>query len=1031
MRERALFPLHKLSPTPPCHLGDAKGSFCLTPPILNGAARMKKREIGASLTSPTPFKPRSKSTDLERIFLDHYDWLLGWARQLTRGTSEDAEDLVQDFYVRFVQMKSSPTFSDEDHTRAYLYKALKNMFVSRKMRQGRDAISGLSVVDFDSVEAAVASVDRSQLLYVRSDLAAICEYAIIRRKTNKAAAAFTLRYFFGYLPSEVASLLRVNRATLDAFLQTARLEARAYLTRPGVLRFLDRREKKVPAFPRHLPERSDELFIEIQRRILADKEGDCLTRAELSDLYDGEELRPLSLKQAAHLVSCSFCLSNVIRLLELPDLLLQFGDGGIGESGEGGGSGDDGVAGSVTKLRRKLREVYEHRPKKLQIAVDGQVRGIQTVTGAINNVQIKLQPLQQPSFIEVLSEQGVGLLYLDVQETPGVPESHAAAVDLSDGRQLSVSLVLSGDAHTVEVYYYDPLFGAEFDEPPSAPAPTGADSVSMKNTITRWSIFCNSRRSLYWEDFHHFLRRFRVLSIGMCLLFVAVVGAIGGLNWIRVHNPAPVPPAASLLALSASRDQGAIPAGGSVRRTFSLTVESLAGKVLQSGQVSYLRQATPSRSAIELHSPAGKLLAGRWVNSEGKINSYPLPKRNSRPSDGGSATLIIPDWQKIPDATSFRELSSDDTALTAHRSGNDYVIGFNQRPLANTPTIIEADLVLTGSNLHPVAQTFVVQSGELSQKYIFKEVRYQLLRSDQVDNRDFEPPHPVVSGPTSFADTLHSSNSHLLLAVLKAVSAYGPETERAVDVERGVDGRLLVSGVLSSERQRLDLTRLLRNLQAGSRIQLALHSTDEPLPSSTHTSAAVIRQTLAISDTPIPMGAYLRQHIATHVGTPAETEQSIRDTSNLIVEEGSHLRRETWWLGQIGGNYFSKNDLHQMSLSDQRSWLDLLAHHLNNCSSGLIRLRSDLFIPDEGSTLDRPSFRNADELASSTKRLALYGEHLDQLLQNSFTVSTATEDTLHAPEEFEQLLAEMDREERSLHATVEYLQQRQLPSQPR
>jgi hypothetical protein len=55
--------------------------------------------------------------------------------------------------------------------RAYLYTSLK-LFISKKLRSGRDTVSGLLAVDFDSVEFAMSAVDRSQLLYVRSDLAA-------------------------------------------------------------------------------------------------------------------------------------------------------------------------------------------------------------------------------------------------------------------------------------------------------------------------------------------------------------------------------------------------------------------------------------------------------------------------------------------------------------------------------------------------------------------------------------------------------------------------------------------------------------------------------------------------------------------------------------------------------------------------------------------------------------------------------------------------------------------------------------------
>ena len=132
------------------------------------------------------------------------------------------------------------------------------------------------------------------------------------------------------------------------------------------------------------------------------------------------------------------------------------------------GAGDEGLK----KLRLKLRETYEHRPKKLQIAVDGEVRGVQTITSASSKLQIKLPPLSKPGFVEILSEQGLGLLYFDLQqETLEVPAPRVAAVDLSDGRQLSVSLTLVGGAPVIDVAYYDPLLEGGVDGPPSAQAP--------------------------------------------------------------------------------------------------------------------------------------------------------------------------------------------------------------------------------------------------------------------------------------------------------------------------------------------------------------------------------------------------------------------------------------------------------------------------------------------------------------------------------------------------------------------------------
>src|SRR5271170_647116 len=55
--------------------------------------------------------------DRETIFLDHYAWLLDWALRLSRGSKEEAEDLVQDLYVRFVQSKAELDGTNEDGLR--------------------------------------------------------------------------------------------------------------------------------------------------------------------------------------------------------------------------------------------------------------------------------------------------------------------------------------------------------------------------------------------------------------------------------------------------------------------------------------------------------------------------------------------------------------------------------------------------------------------------------------------------------------------------------------------------------------------------------------------------------------------------------------------------------------------------------------------------------------------------------------------------------------------------------------------------
>ena len=106
--------------------------------------------------------PNSKSH--EEFFLGHYDWLLKWALQLSHGQHDEATDLVQDLYVQLLQSRPNIDLEDEDRARGYLYTMLRHLSVSKVRREGRDALSSLLIVDYESVEYGLRCVDRSKLI---------------------------------------------------------------------------------------------------------------------------------------------------------------------------------------------------------------------------------------------------------------------------------------------------------------------------------------------------------------------------------------------------------------------------------------------------------------------------------------------------------------------------------------------------------------------------------------------------------------------------------------------------------------------------------------------------------------------------------------------------------------------------------------------------------------------------------------------------------------------------------------------------
>ena len=71
---------------------------------------------------------------------------------------------------------------------------------------------------------------------------------------------------------------------------------------------------------------------------------------------------------------------------------------------------------------------------------------------------MKLEPLAKPAFIEVFSEQGLRLAYLQLDEAMMIDlQPIVTSVELSDGRHLEAKLTFPGGIPVVKLSYYDPL----------------------------------------------------------------------------------------------------------------------------------------------------------------------------------------------------------------------------------------------------------------------------------------------------------------------------------------------------------------------------------------------------------------------------------------------------------------------------------------------------------------------------------------------------------------------------------------------
>lgn len=109
-------------------------------------------------------------------------------------------------------------------------------------------------------------------------------------------------------------------------------------------------------------------------------------------------------------------------------------------------------------VRRKLRDLYEHRPHNLTIVADGAVIAEQKVLCNLRRQKGEIELRNLPEFVEIFGERGICLLamYVDISAPCDAAELQQEA-RLSLGRRIEALLRLEKPLPILEVSYDDPL----------------------------------------------------------------------------------------------------------------------------------------------------------------------------------------------------------------------------------------------------------------------------------------------------------------------------------------------------------------------------------------------------------------------------------------------------------------------------------------------------------------------------------------------------------------------------------------------
>jgi len=970
--------------------------------------------------------PKKQATH-EELFLNRYPELLSWSMRVSGNDRDRAEDLVQDAYIQWMLVKPDVQILNLD---GYLYGMLRNIHSAEKRRAVRANQTSLTAVEYDSALLSLHRAnDEGHLAYMQDQLRRVCEYACIRKETSKGGSLFLLRFFHGYYPSEAARLAGVKRVTVDSWLRLARAEAKLYLENPEALKFVN-----LPPGTRQssvVPKNEWEFLDDATAQIFSSCQSECLTDKELRRLYVESAPVRLDCTTLAHICSCERCLVKAAKILNLPTGDDRCPPDCLRRDPEKGEKSQSRRMHGTQEFRMRMEDVTEHRPRELQIAVNGFIVGTQKVISERIEHSLKVSLLEQIGFVEVLSEQGIRLLSLYVEPPPEGSLEHSASVELSDDRVLEVALTFHEQWPTLELIYSDPHFAEVLSDPESLSSEdtdwVATPVVPKKETFQFSSLI--SRLKTARLDRPFWLRPGPASAV--CL---AVVLVLAGLYFLRTRSTPPI--ASDVLQRAQNVEHVLVGPGDVIHRNISFEMHKAGARVTR--QRIEIWQGGHGNTARRLYDETGGLVAGAWQNASSesqnvfyhhgsklKVSSPSLAQGDAVPADHL--------WLLDPSATTFAALVRGMESVAIETNEHRYTLIYRKPPLtlserpplsqSDLPNLTEAKLTIDQSTMRAVSQSLIFAQGSELTEFAFKELGFERLPQASVSQRIFQPDpellvpieQPIISKrevavavkpPESV--TIHAPTAAELAAlevnVLYLLDKINANSGEQIDVRRLPGRELLVEAIVDSDKRKKEILSVLASVAGNPLVRMDVVTFEEALRRQTSSSRAPGSvETVVINSDRIPVEDELRRYLqsARVKSSPAEIDTEIQRFSGRMIDLSREGLLHAFALKQIVER-FSASDLGAMNEESRRKWHEMIRAHASGFRQSSNTLRHELgpiFPSLEGiqSTDAQVEIRDDAALIEAVKNLMNCALATDEAISRAFSVSPDTKPAMNSP----------------------------------
>ena len=1009
-------------------------------------------------------KALTPTSSHEDLFLQRYEWLLGWALKLTDHDREQAEDLLHDAYIQFTFSK--PDIQSIQNVEGYLYGMLRFMRLSQIRRTNRSSIRPPSIVEYDSAELSLRAFDPQAQIQMQDELTRVCHYACQRKETSKAGSVLILRFFHGYYPNEIAQILHCTRAAVSKWERIARAEAGLFIENPTALSFLQGQEKTTDKKIGYSRSAKDFLY-EMREAVFRSRTHDCLPAEQMAGLFLPESNDSLDLQSLAHVVSCQACLDAINQTLDLPllseryptdtlgkDMNAKGPKGGCGGNGDSSG-GATGDGGKVSGWQRRCRQVFEHRPKELCISVNGYIQGSQKISSDVMEQSLLIDLSEPIGFVEIISEQGIRLLFHIVELPPAGPAEQRSHIELSDGRALDASLNFGGPWPKLQVVYTDPQFNelesSESESLSELSATLAVNEAAADGVLEAAlpghpssELALPAPRSRVWTDSIASLRNWfaglrlshfdfgMLLRPGVVTSIVALI-LVGALLLLQSRKPGSVLTAADVLRKSAeAEDAIASRADMVLHRTITLEERVLSEPgAVATGSISpavtrrrieIWSSAEKGITARRLYDDKGALIAGDWRSADGVQTLYhhgSKPQLQLTPDRRPNTPSLNSDgiWQLSPSAKDFLAVvrigSDSDRAndeplgLKVEELGDLYIVS------AKSAHVISGTLTLSKSDLHATELSVVIPNRQSAignrqfLEYHFAETSFERRPVTAVAPSVFEPDAILLSSTLSEIRNPKSENdkataepatpviatADLEVEVMRLLHGADADLGEQIGVTRSSDGVIRVEGLVDTQQRKMEILKALAPVTHNPTVKIEVSTFAEAV-------ALQARQKRATTSSGTPGVAEQVQTSTDVFPAYADLRQRFSDEearrfATRMVDQSHQAMRHAWALKRLM-QQFSAEDLRTLTTESRSKWLNLIRAHSTAFSRDTARLRKELSIVfSDGSTDSSPSvsIANDDDLLRAVERLIEVASANDQVIGGAFSISTESNGT--------------------------------------